>query len=205
MLAAVLRAEPEWSAVPSDTPRAVRRLLRRCLQKDRRRRLQHIGDARLELADADDSESPAPVVSVAAQRQLWPIVVAAVAGAAVVAFAAWMMKPAPLERPVTRFTIQVPELMARVFGSGASVAISPDGAHACVRRRWHATRTRSDVGCATAPWNASAAPRRITAILLARWPMAWVFCRQQTEEGASCGRRGRHACRCFTKRPWHMG
>jgi serine/threonine protein kinase len=109
ILAAVLRAEPEWSALPSNTPRSIRRLMRRCLQKDRRRRLQHIGDARLELADGDDSESPAPVVSVAARRQLWPIVVAAVSVAAVVAFAAWMMKPAPLERPVTRFTIQVPE------------------------------------------------------------------------------------------------
>jgi eukaryotic-like serine/threonine-protein kinase len=127
ILAAVLRAEPEWSALPSNTPRSIRRLMRRCLQKDRRRRLQHIGDARLELADGDDSESPAPVVSVAARRQLWPIVVAAVSVAAVVAFAAWMMKPAPLERPVTRFTIQVPELMARVSGTGASVAISPDG------------------------------------------------------------------------------
>jgi WD40 repeat protein len=126
ILAAVLRAEPEWSALPPTTPRSIRRLLRRCLEKDRRRRLQHIGDARLELADPDDSEPPAPGVTAAARRRLWPIVVATVSGATVVAFAAWMMRPAPVERPVTRFTIQVPE-MARVFGTGASVVISPDG------------------------------------------------------------------------------
>src|SRR6266536_1885576 len=39
VLAAVLRAEPDWGALPADTPAPIRRLLRRCLDKDRRRRL----------------------------------------------------------------------------------------------------------------------------------------------------------------------
>ena len=59
-LAAVLRAEPSWSTLPAGTPPSIRRLLRRCLQKDPRRRLQHIGDARLELADADQPEAAEP-------------------------------------------------------------------------------------------------------------------------------------------------
>ncbi len=37
-LAAILRGEPDWSALPTETPARVRRLLRRCLEKDRRRR-----------------------------------------------------------------------------------------------------------------------------------------------------------------------
>ena len=49
-LAAVLRAEPDWNALPAETPSAVRRLLRRSLERDRGRRLPHIGDARLEIA-----------------------------------------------------------------------------------------------------------------------------------------------------------
>ena len=50
-LAAVLRAEPDWSAIPDATPRAIRTLLRRCLEKDRKRRLADAADARLELDD----------------------------------------------------------------------------------------------------------------------------------------------------------
>ena len=39
VLAAVLRADPDWSGLPSDTPAPIRRLLRRCLDKDRKRRI----------------------------------------------------------------------------------------------------------------------------------------------------------------------
>ena len=48
ILAAVVRAEPEWSMLPASTPPVLRRLLCRCLSKDHRQRLQHIGDGRLE-------------------------------------------------------------------------------------------------------------------------------------------------------------
>ena len=63
MLAAVLRAEPEWSALPPETPPGARRLLRRCLEKDPRRRLHDIADARIELDDelngANETGTPA--------------------------------------------------------------------------------------------------------------------------------------------------
>ena len=51
-IAAVVRADPDWSKLPSDTPTAIRRLLRRCLEKDRMRRLPDAADARLEIDDA---------------------------------------------------------------------------------------------------------------------------------------------------------
>jgi len=50
-LAAIVRADPDWSALPADTPPAIRTLLRRCLEKDRRERLPDMGAARLELKD----------------------------------------------------------------------------------------------------------------------------------------------------------
>jgi Tol biopolymer transport system component len=51
-LAAVVGAEPEWTSLPAETPGGIRRLLTRCLQKDARRRLHDIADARIELEDA---------------------------------------------------------------------------------------------------------------------------------------------------------
>ena len=46
-LASVLRTDPDWNGLPVDMPSAVRRLLRRCLERDRKERLQHVGDARV--------------------------------------------------------------------------------------------------------------------------------------------------------------
>jgi Tol biopolymer transport system component len=51
-IAAILEHEPDWSALPAETPPAIRRLLQRCLEKDVRRRLRDIGDARIEIEDA---------------------------------------------------------------------------------------------------------------------------------------------------------
>jgi serine/threonine-protein kinase len=51
-LASVLSATPDYSLLPPDTPLSVRHLIRRCLEKDRRRRFKHIGDARIELEEA---------------------------------------------------------------------------------------------------------------------------------------------------------
>jgi serine/threonine protein kinase len=45
-IAAVLRGEPDWNALPPSTPPSIRRLLHRCLVKDPRERLPAIGDAR---------------------------------------------------------------------------------------------------------------------------------------------------------------
>jgi serine/threonine-protein kinase len=56
----VIRAEPDWSALPQNTPPSVLTLLRRCLQKDPARRTHHIADARLEIEDAIQ-QSPAGI------------------------------------------------------------------------------------------------------------------------------------------------
>src|SRR4030095_5484147 len=51
-LAAVLKQEPDWQALPADTPPGIRSLLRRCLNKDPVDRLHDIADARIEIQDA---------------------------------------------------------------------------------------------------------------------------------------------------------
>ncbi|UCF68505.1 MAG: serine/threonine-protein kinase, partial [Acidobacteriota bacterium] len=79
-LAAVLRADPDWDALPQDTPRAIRRLLRRCLEKDPERRLHSALDARIEIDDALSEHDEPPPSSVAlrpAKRRWLPWAVAA--------------------------------------------------------------------------------------------------------------------------------
>ena len=51
-MVAVLTVEPPWSALPPDTPRQIRELLARCLEKDPQQRLRDIGDARIEIEEA---------------------------------------------------------------------------------------------------------------------------------------------------------
>ena len=54
-IGAVLQTDPDWTQLPPNTPQAVRRLLRRCLAKDKDKRLHHIADARIELEDSEPS------------------------------------------------------------------------------------------------------------------------------------------------------
>ena len=71
VLASVLRDAPRWELLPADTPPHVRRLLRRCLQKDPELRLRHAGDARLELLDDDGAavSTSAPAAAPRAPRR----------------------------------------------------------------------------------------------------------------------------------------
>ena len=60
----ILDRDPDWAALPPDTPRWLRTLLQRCLRKQTTRRLRHIGEAQLELDEAPAErsiESAAPV------------------------------------------------------------------------------------------------------------------------------------------------
>ena len=59
VLASVLKSDPDWAAVPATTPPSVRRLLRRCLEKDPRKRLSAIGDARFDLDEVEPAAGPA--------------------------------------------------------------------------------------------------------------------------------------------------
>jgi serine/threonine protein kinase/Tol biopolymer transport system component len=135
VLAFVITKDPDWTALPADTPAPIRTLLRRCLEKDPKRRLQAIGDARLEIEEA--LAAPAAALASAAappsssRRQTIPLVLgAALATALVAAPATWMLtKPAPsASAAVTRFTIAPPPAQPlSTYGASHDVAISPDG------------------------------------------------------------------------------
>ncbi|HXH48529.1 MAG TPA: protein kinase, partial [Terriglobia bacterium] len=51
VLAAVIMKDPDWAAKPEATPQAIKKLIYRCLQKDRRQRLQAIGEARITIEE----------------------------------------------------------------------------------------------------------------------------------------------------------
>jgi Tol biopolymer transport system component len=131
VLASVLKAEPMWAAIPAETPASLRRLLRRCLEKDPRKRLSSIGDARLELDEPDAPRSsataavtPATPVRRRATAFLWPAIACAAVAAAVVL--ALERPREPEAAPLRRFSL-LPPPAATLYPDSTGVAISPDG------------------------------------------------------------------------------
>jgi eukaryotic-like serine/threonine-protein kinase len=132
-LAAVIRAEPEWSRLPVGTPMRVRVLLQRCLQKDPKQRLRDIGDARIALdeviAGAPEADLPAGPTRAKTRRLSLVMGLAGLAiGAAIAGFAAWNLKPSPAGgKPVTRFTITLPPGQRLAGFPQQALALSRDG------------------------------------------------------------------------------
>jgi Tol biopolymer transport system component len=121
-LAAILSKEPNWSALPASTPRAIRQLLARCLQKDPARRLRHIGDATLDIDEAQ-TETPAtdaPPHAMTRSWLPWLVAMTLLAIAAVLA-SLLLLRPTPAA-PEMRVEITTPQTTDQ-----ASIAISPDG------------------------------------------------------------------------------
>jgi serine/threonine-protein kinase len=119
ILAAILEKEPDWRALPASTPGKIRDLLRWCLEKDRTRRLRDIGDARIEV------DEPKPSPATPARYLYLPWVVAAL-GSGIALWSLIHPTPEP-ERPVTRFTLNLPPEQALTWVNDPSVALSPDG------------------------------------------------------------------------------
>ncbi|MCH7839888.1 MAG: hypothetical protein IID38_06600 [Planctomycetes bacterium] len=123
-----MHKDPEWSLLPTNTPPTIHLLLRRCLTKDRKRRLHDIADARVELEEAiaDPTSSSLGLARAAldvktralptrAQMTVFVIVLPATA------VGVWFARPTPeLHRPVRRFEF-AQDLKPRV------TVISPDG------------------------------------------------------------------------------
>jgi len=88
-IAAILDRDPNWKALPEFTPSSVRRLLRRCLEKDPKRRLPDIADARIEIDEAQNPPSDSPVIPRGRTQERLGWVVAAVCLAGLVAVLAF--------------------------------------------------------------------------------------------------------------------
>jgi Tol biopolymer transport system component/tRNA A-37 threonylcarbamoyl transferase component Bud32 len=127
-LAAVLTGPLDWHLLPPDVPPKIRRLLRRCLERDPRQRLRAIADARLEIEDINDSgpvtsAAPSTIATPRSARWVW---IAGAGGVLLGALAIWSLRPATSARSAdlsTRWTMAMPEPK---YG-GTGVALSRDG------------------------------------------------------------------------------
>jgi eukaryotic-like serine/threonine-protein kinase len=134
-LAFILTRDPDWATLPLDTPSPIQRLLRRCLQKDRSRRLDSAAVARLEIDEAlavVDGGRTLPSPAPAAWSRLLPWMLAAVmlglAIAVVLRWSPWRTETA-VDRPLTRLEVDLGKdvSLPALSAFGSSVAISPDG------------------------------------------------------------------------------
>jgi serine/threonine protein kinase len=127
-IAAILDREPAWHTLPAETPANVRRLLRRCLEKDPRRRLRDIGDARLEFDDPSGSSSEWTDAQVPSSGSVRPLRVGLwmgsglIVGGLIVGLGLRFV-PRVATNEVVRFTVTLPRDVQLAY----RMALSPDG------------------------------------------------------------------------------
>jgi len=133
-LAAVLRADLDWNALPADTPNHIRGLLKRCITRDRRQRLQAIGEARLSIEHPDDANNslsthadPIARRPRRSERLAWALVAVAVVVAAGLGLRL-LMKGSPVA-PTIHATIPAPSggIVVSNTSTPIPLAIAPDG------------------------------------------------------------------------------
>jgi serine/threonine-protein kinase len=137
ILASVVKSEPDWSLLPAATPALIRRLLRRCLEKDPKRRFHSAADVQIQMEDATAASSVAPpVIAVATSGRNWKrsLVWGYIGGAAciLIVMAVWKFQPSASMPPVTRFTVSMPQNRTLVPPGGpfltcSTLALSPNG------------------------------------------------------------------------------
>jgi eukaryotic-like serine/threonine-protein kinase len=136
VLESVLKAEPELKGLPDETPPPIRRLLHRCLQKDRTRRLDSAAVARLEIDDAiafPAAETIAPAASTS--RRLTSIAALASVALLTAIAVSFLMRPRPQAPGLSsRFAIVTPSAQPmNVASSDRDLALSPDGRYLAYR------------------------------------------------------------------------
>ena len=136
VVAAILEREPDWPALPAQTPVTLRRLLKRCLHKDPAHRLHDIADARVELEEIATAPSETVAVPTATRRGRALMIAAAVTLIASLAAGAlgWFLRPSSPAAEV-RLEITTPPT------SDASLAVSPDGLKVVFVARSGSTRS----------------------------------------------------------------
>ena len=125
-LAAVVMKDPDWSALPAETPQRIRHLLQRCLQKDPKLRLRDIGEARVIIHESEPEPAAAAALS-APPAHSWPWRIAA---AVLAVFAAalgfgWWRASRPAERAPMRLSVDLGP--GAVVGGRSTAILSPDG------------------------------------------------------------------------------
>ena len=132
VLARVLERDPDWGALPTQTPPATRLLLRRAFEKDPRNRLRDIGEARVQVGHRDgEGDERRERVSSAPRRRLTVHAAVAIGLLAVAGVVALRLTgpSTPSVSPPARFTIGLPSEAPFESGSNRSVVMSADGTH----------------------------------------------------------------------------
>ena len=132
ILASVLAREPDFGALPVDLNPRIPELLRRCLEKNPKKRWQAVGDVRAELETVSRAPRAAVVAAVAQPPQpMWrrtvPFAATAFAAAALAGGIVWSLRPRVPAPAITRFSITLPEDQQFAAPAFAEVALSPDG------------------------------------------------------------------------------
>ena len=131
-LAAILRAEPDWSALPGETPASIRKLLRRSLEKDRKKRLRDIGDARIELEEATGAPREGEGTPAMVERPnrahplLWALGGALLGIVAVYSAGRLFGRPAPAVPPPVHAVLPLPPNVQLNLSRRPAIAVSPD-------------------------------------------------------------------------------
>ena len=118
--------EPDFSGLPPSTPATIRRLFRRCLDRDPHRRLRDIGEARIAIDEAlaGAPEEARPTAGFRGSILGWVVAAAALLLAAVLGFRLWR-STRPVDRPLLSVSVDLgPNAIA---GRDTTVALSPDG------------------------------------------------------------------------------
>jgi serine/threonine-protein kinase len=130
LLASVLVKEPDFTALPSNLNPRLLDLLRRCLDKNPKRRWQAVGDLRVELEAVAAAPQEQPSVSAAPSRSWWrlalPVAAAALLAGAAGVGVGWSLQPIPPPAPITRFPLPTSDLQSTILVVPV-IAISPDG------------------------------------------------------------------------------
>jgi serine/threonine-protein kinase len=151
ILAAVVRAEPDWSKLPETMPFSVRKLLRRCLQKDRTLRMQAAGDIRIEIVEALAAPKDVGTMPIAStRRNKLPWVLAVALAIAVLALGALLWRSSrPAEHPLVRLDVDLGSDVSLDSPLGADTILSPDGTRLVYDSRGRLFTRRLDQPAAT--------------------------------------------------------
>jgi serine/threonine-protein kinase len=150
VLAAILTKEPDWAALPRQTPGRIKELLRRCLRREAKQRLHDVADARLDLEEAETSprsaagqssfeenlQTEASSKTTGRRRGLLspylPWALAAAFAAAAAALALRARAPERAHALQAQIVLSTDDLMD---GAGAAVVVSPDGSQVAYATR----------------------------------------------------------------------
>jgi serine/threonine-protein kinase len=129
ILAAVVRAVPDWTRLPESTPPSIRTLLRRCLQKDKTLRLRDAADVRIEIQDALTTPQDAGALHAAAtpKSRLFAAVAVLLAIITVGMAWGWWRATRPVQRPLVRLDVDLGSEVSLFSSFGADTILSPDG------------------------------------------------------------------------------